>query len=328
MLYKMYKPKNFADMLGDAPALVHAIANRKRAGYNVHALLFYGQKGTGKTASAQILARALNCEKYDEAIGPCNACNGCRLSENEPILHQFDAAAMSGAEQAREATASMRSIPSGRNVTYIFDEAHNMSDKAKDVLLLPIEDPRDRLTIVLCTTEPQAIKDTIFSRCARVAFHAVPADQLSGLARRVLAEQAPALQYTDADIERVVTLSGGSPRDLLSLLETPIAVGSMSAALNNLGTPVADDLLRNLRTGDLMAAAKLMRDRRNEFSNPVQQLTEIFGKLVDEYEQTKDPTIGRGADALMEGLMKAGRVGNKGLASWLIHYALLGAATR
>lgn len=325
MLYKDYKPKNFSEMLGDAPKLVQAIASRKRTGFNVHALLFYGQKGTGKTASAQILAKALNCENYEESVGPCCVCNGCRMSEREPILNQFDAAAMSGAEAAREATSAMRSIPSGRHVTFIFDEAHNMSDKAKDVLLLPIENPRDHLTIILCTTEPQAIKDTIFSRCARVAFHAIPADQLGALARRVLAEQAPGLPYTAEDIDRLVTLSGGSPRDLLSLLETPIAVGSMSAALSNLGTPAAEDLYHMLKRGSLSEAANLVRDRRNEFANPISQLTEVFGRLVE--DSVSDPIASRGTDALMDGLIKAGRSGNKGLASWLVHYSLRRAAS-
>jgi DNA polymerase-3 subunit gamma/tau len=320
MLYRIYQPKTFAAMLGESPKLMMAVAERKRSGSGVHSIMCYGQRGTGKTASARIMARALNCENYQDGVGPCNECKGCLSSDRPPVLNQFDAAAFSSADDAREVTSAMRSIPSGRQVTYIFDEAHNMSIKAMDVLLLPIEEPRDRLTIILCTTEPQKITTTIASRCARVAFRAVSPDELIPFAERVIAEQAPGMEYDRPDLEQLVRASSGSPRDMLSLLDTAMAVGSLKRSLANIGLPFAGQLRDLLLARDLGGASRLVLEKRHEFSDAVREVGDVFAMLVDIHEQ--DPSIGPVVDLLMEALIKAGRANNKGLAPYIIALTL------
>lgn len=218
-LYRTYRPGRFADLIGQdhvtVPLMRALEANRAH-----HAYLFSGPRGCGKTSSARILARSLNCEQGPTA-NPCGTCNSCiELAPNGPgsiDVIELDAASNRGIDQARELREKAVYAPAAsRFKIYIIDEAHQLTTEAANALLKLVEEPPEHLRFVFATTEPDKLLGTIRSRTHHYPFRLVPAKLLiENLAMICEREAVPAEQPALALVARA---SGGSVRDAQSIL--------------------------------------------------------------------------------------------------------------
>jgi DNA polymerase-3 subunit gamma/tau len=222
-LYRRYRPQRFSELKGQ-DHIVRALRDAVRSGREGQAYLFSGPRGTGKTSSARILAKVLNCESPEDGE-PCCVCASCRSVEqgNSYDVHELDAASNNGVDAIRDLVEKASLGTPGRHRVYILDEAHMLSKAASAALLKTLEEPPSHVVFVLATTDPQKISDTIRSRTQHLQFHLLPADTLNEHVRWVAADAG--LQLSDDAIDAVITQGAGSARDTLSALELVAATG-------------------------------------------------------------------------------------------------------
>ena len=249
-LARKYRPQRFADLVGqDAlrDTLERAVATNRVA----HAYLFSGPRGSGKTTTARLIAKALNCAKRaDGAFEPCNECPSCveiTAGTSMDVL-EIDGASNRGIEEIRNLRENVRYAPSGgKSKVYIIDEAHQLTDFAWNALLKTLEEPPSHVRFVFATTEPLEVPDTIASRCQVFEFRRLRSEELiRHLTAVAAAEKAPLEAEAAALIARA---SEGSVRDALSRLDQAIAVSTegvtadaVARALGLIGLDVYFDL--------------------------------------------------------------------------------------
>ncbi|MFT4299678.1 MAG: DNA polymerase III subunit gamma and tau, partial [Aeromicrobium sp.] len=226
-LYRRYRPETFAEVIGQehvTDPLRHALANNRVN----HAYLFSGPRGCGKTTSARILARALNCEAAPVA-DPCGQCQSCRdLARGGPgsvDVIEIDAASHGGVDDARDLRERAFFAPvSSRYKVYIIDEAHMVSPQGFNALLKLVEEPPPHLKFIFATTEPDKVIGTIRSRTHHYPFRLVPPKALGDYLNQLCASEGVTLD--PAALPLVVRAGGGSVRDTLSVLDQLIAGAS------------------------------------------------------------------------------------------------------
>ena len=216
-LYRRYRPRRFAELKGQ-DHVVRALRTSVAEGREGQAYLFSGPRGTGKTTSARILAKVLNCENPTDGE-PCCECESCLSVERGTSydVHELDAASNNGVDSMRDLIEKASLGTPGRHKVYILDEVHMLSKAAEAALLKTLEEPPPHVVFVLATTDPQKMSDTIRSRTQHLQFHLLPADTLDAHVKWV-AEDA-GLEVTDEAIRQVLAQGGGSARDTLSALE-------------------------------------------------------------------------------------------------------------
>jgi len=216
-LYRRYRPRRFSELKGQ-DHVVKALRDAVASGREGQAYLFSGPRGTGKTSSARILAKVLNCENVIDGE-PCCECDSCLSVERSTSydVHELDAASNNGVDAIRDLVEKASLGTPGRHKVYILDEVHMLSKAAEAALLKTLEEPPSHVVFVLATTDPQKMSDTIRSRTQHLQFHLLPAEELQDHVRWVAADAG--LEVTDEAIGQVVARGGGSPRDTLSALE-------------------------------------------------------------------------------------------------------------
>lgn len=225
-LYRRYRPQTFDDVIGQNHVTT-TLAREVVDGHVAHAYLFAGPRGTGKTTTARILAKALNCENRNKDGSPDNECGACvAITEGSSLdVMELDAASHNSVEDIRDMRVSVSTVASaasGRRV-FILDEAHMLSKAAGNALLKTLEEPPEHVHFVLATTEPYKLLDTIRSRSQRFDFHSVPVESLAAHLSKIA--DLEGFKTEASALVAVARHAGGSVRDSLSLLEQVAALG-------------------------------------------------------------------------------------------------------
>jgi len=222
-LYRRYRPRRFDELKGQehvVRALRNAVINHREG----QAYLFSGPRGTGKTSTARILAKVLNCESPEDGE-PCGICNSCGSidSGNSYDVLELDAASNNGVENMRDLIERSSLGNPGRHRVFILDEVHMLSKAAEAALLKTLEEPPPHVVFVLATTDPQKVSETIRSRTQHLQFHLLPLHDLEEHVRWVIKDAN--LKVSEDAIAHVLVQGGGSARDTLSALELIAAGG-------------------------------------------------------------------------------------------------------
>ena len=246
-LYRRYRSSRFDELVGQQH-VVTALKNAISDGRVGHAYLFSGPRGTGKTSTARILGKALNCTDLESDGEPCGRCDSCQAfaTGTSYDLQELDAASNNGVEAIRDLISKVALGSPGRTKVYILDEVHMLTAGAENALLKTLEEPPDHVVFVLATTEPHKVVPTIRSRTQHYEFNLIPAEELEVHVRWVAADAG--LDVTDEMVGHVLRVGAGSARDTLSALDQVVAAG---------GVPHDDDaivgVLGGLAAGDAAA---------------------------------------------------------------------------
>lgn len=221
-LYRRYRPATFAEVVGQEH-ITATLQNQIVTGHVAHAYLFCGTRGTGKTSTAKIFARAVNCLSPEHGE-PCGHCEACRLAldPSNPDITEIDAASNNGVDDVRALIEKAHYAPLHlRTRVYIIDEAHMLTTSAFNALLKTLEEPPAHILFILATTEPQKLPATIISRCQRFDFHRLSVQNIVATLRDVLSRAGTAID--EEGMLLIARTADGGMRDALSLADQCLA---------------------------------------------------------------------------------------------------------
>ena len=290
-LYRKYRPATFSEVVGQehvTEPLMHALAS----GRINHAYLFSGPRGCGKTSSARILARSLNCETRGPTPDPCGKCDSCiALAPDGPgslDVIEIDAASHGGVDDARDLRERAFFAPvSSRYKVYIVDEAHMVSPQGFNALLKLVEEPPEFLIFVFATTEPEKVLTTIRSRTHHYPFRLIPPGVMRGLLSSICTAEGITVEPTVLPL--VVRAGGGSARDALSVLDQLIAGSgpegvTYAHAIGLLGVTdgaLLDEMVDALAAGDSAAVYETVDRVVEAGHDPRRFATDLLERLRD-----------------------------------------------
>ncbi|MFY9350457.1 DNA polymerase III subunit gamma/tau [Sphingobium sp.] len=293
VLARKYRPRNFRELIGQ-DAMVQTLGNAIRRGRLAHAFLMTGVRGVGKTSTARLIAKALNCIGPDgqggPTIDPCGLCEPCQaIAEGRHIdVVEMDAASHTGVDDVREIIEAVRySAVSARYKIYIIDEVHMLSKNAFNALLKTLEEPPAHVKFLFATTEVNKVPVTVLSRCQRFDLRRIPADLLAGhFAHVVEAENVAA----EADaLALIAQAAEGSARDGLSILDQAIAHAEMGEGEPRVTADQVRDMLGLSDRGSTRRLLGLLLEG---------DTAALLGAVRDQYALGVEPL------ALMRGLME------------------------
>lgn len=284
VLARKYRPADFDHLIGQE-AMVRTLSNAIDTGRLAHAFILTGVRGVGKTTTARIIAKALNCTTADgPTITPCGTCDNCTsIAESRHVdILEMDAASRTGVDDIREIIESVRYAPvSARYKIYIIDEVHMLSKSAFNALLKTLEEPPEHVKFIFATTEIRKLPVTVLSRCQRFDLKRVESDVLvAHLDKLVKAEECTAEEGALALIARAAE---GSVRDSLSLLDQAIAHGAGSVTETQVRDMLglADraqvlDLFEQIMKGEIADALKTLRSQYDSGADPVVVINDLL----------------------------------------------------
>lgn len=337
-LYRKYRPQLFDQVVGQ-DHVTQTLAREISEGRVAHAYLFAGPRGTGKTTTARLLAKALNCPHRSDTGEPCDACDSCQAvaSSSSMDVVELDAASHNKVEDIRDIRVSVSTVASvgGAKRVFILDEAHMLTKAASNALLKTLEEPPDHVHFVLATTEPYKLLDTIRSRSQRFDFHLITADTLVAHLDEVA--QAEGYETSKEALLSVARHAAGSARDALSLLEQVAALGGgtvteegVQRALGLAGRDVHLTLVEAIRDSDAKVGLEMVAELAGRgvdlrsflgdaigffrgaflarYSPNVKELTDEPVEVIEDWrtaaEQLPPATVLRAVDVLSEALIK------------------------
>jgi DNA polymerase-3 subunit gamma/tau len=282
-LYLKYRPQTFDEVVGQDP-ITRTLRNALRHGKVRHAYLFTGPRGTGKTTTARLLAKAVNCQaSIDER--PCNACSICLAINEGRLLDliEIDAASNRGIDEIRDIREKVGFRPSeGQYKVYVLDEAHMLTEPAFNALLKTLEEPPPHVIFALVTTDPHKIPPTITSRCQRFDFGRVPVQAIVDRLATIASKEG--VTVDQEALAFIAHHSTGAMRDAISLLDQLTSYGdeiTLDQAKMVLGTVASESaakLAAHLADGDLAGGLDLINSAVGDGADPRQ-----FGREVIEY---------------------------------------------
>lgn len=280
VLYRKYRPQNFDSLVGQEytkSLLKNAIKNEHIS----HAYIFTGPRGTGKTSSAKIFAKALNCLNPIDG-NPCNECEMCKSFGANPDIIEIDAASNNGVDEIREIINNVRLAPSNSKYkVYIVDEFHMLSTSAFNALLLTLEEPPSNVVFILATTDIQSVPITVLSRCQRFDFKPIAVDDIINRLNYVCNEEN--IDITDAALKEIAYMSNGGMRDALSILDqissrnTKIDVDDVTSNFRSISNKKIKEFMDVFTTGDVHGTLELLK----EFKNNGIDVRILIEKLID-----------------------------------------------
>ena len=288
-LYRKYRPSTWDKVIGQQ-YVVRTLVNQIERGTVGHAYLFTGTRGTGKTSSAKIFARAINCLSPVNG-SPCGECDVCRALQGDGSIDiiEMDAASNNGVEEIRDLRENVQYPPTvAKYKVYIIDEVHMLSASAFNALLKTLEEPPEHAVFILATTEAHKLPQTILSRCMRFDFRLVPKATLTSHLERIL--DAEGVPYEKGAPELIAEQGEGSVRDMLSLADMCLAYSpdklTQSAVYDVLGTSefrTLYSLSEALLSGSVPAVLTITEevyDRGKGFTVLNKELANFFRELV------------------------------------------------
>ncbi len=283
VLARRYRPQQFADLVGQEP-VAQALINALESGRVAHAYLFTGARGVGKTSTARILAKAINCVKGPTPT-PCDECEICKAittGEDTDVI-EIDGASNNGIDNIRDLRSNVQFRPSrSRNKIYIIDEVHMLSTQAFNGLLKTLEEPPPHVKFIFATTEVQKIPITILSRCQRFDFGGISITRIMDRLREIVASEG--MEADDEALEAIARRAGGSMRDGQSLLDQLLAFSGERLTVDRvhqmLGT-AHEERVTAIAEAVLTKNAKLALEIVNDIVNAGQQLGELLDQLIE-----------------------------------------------
>lgn len=246
-LYREWRPRIFRDVVGQNHITI-TLQNQIKNNRIAHAYLFSGTRGTGKTSTAKIFAKAVNCLNLQEGE-PCNECDICKKINSGTLMDviELDAASNNGVDKIREITEDVNYPPSeAKYKVYIMDEVHMLSQGAVNAFLKTLEEPPKNVIFILATTDPQKLPITILSRCQRFDFKRIKNKDVFERLRLIVKEQG--VFADDKSLSLIARMCDGAMRDALSILDQGISMGNgkveYESLLNMLGIVTNEKLLR------------------------------------------------------------------------------------
>lgn len=273
--YRVYRPQSFREMSGQAH-VKRTLQNALLANKTTHAYLFSGPRGTGKTSTAKIFAKALNCE-HAPSEEPCNECATCLsiTDGSHPDVIEFDAASNSRVEEIRDIIEKVRFAPaSSRYKVYIIDEVHMLSTSAFNALLKTLEEPPPHAVFILATTEPHKLPATIISRCQRFDFKRLSTNDIIERMKVVLEDIE--LPYEEQGLKVIAQSAAGGMRDALSLLDQVVSFSGEKLKLEDtllvtgsISQEVFYDLANALKAKDVAQMLALLEQLITDGKDPL-----------------------------------------------------------
>lgn len=280
-LYRRYRPARFSELVGQ-DVVAQTLRNEVRSGSLAHAYLFAGTRGTGKTSTARILARAVNCLAVQDGE-PDNACSACReiLDGTSVDVLEIDAASNRGIDEMRDLRDKVKYLPASlRRKVYIIDEAHMLTTEAWNAFLKTLEEPPGHVLFVLATTEPHKVPETVRSRVQRFDFRRVATAGIATHLRSLSDREGIAVDA--AALTLIAEAAQGSVRDALSLLEQAVSggerrldVAAVRRALGLTDPAIVHELMRALAGTDAAAALRAAAAAFAAGADPRQLLREV-----------------------------------------------------
>ncbi|MGH2811107.1 MAG: DNA polymerase III subunit gamma/tau [Actinomycetota bacterium] len=316
-LYRKHRPQTFADVVGQehvTQTLRNAVSEARVA----HAYLFSGPRGTGKTSTARILAKTLNCEK-GPTPEPCNSCTSCiEITQGSSLdVVEYDAASHGSVEDARELREKVAYAPAGgRMKVYIIDECHMLSTAANNAMLKVLEEPPAHVVFVFATTEPHKVLQTLLDRCQRYEFRAIDAETIAEHVMKVCEAEGISIEEETAAL--IAQRAAGSARDALTLLEQLQSFAGDEVTVEDVGSllgSVPEELLFEIT--DLVSerdvgAALMFADRLIRSGRDVREFTRaLVDHLRSLFLVLHAPAAQEILDASDEKIAQLGRQANR-----------------
>ena len=284
VLARRYRPKTFKDLIGQ-DAMVRILSNSFELNRVAHAFLFNGVRGVGKTTTARIVSKGLNCIKNEKpTIDPCGECESCIAAKNDRHVDiiEIDAASHTGVDDMRELTEGVRYKPSvGRYRIYIIDEVHMLSTAAFNALLKTLEEPPEHTKFIFCTTEIRKIPVTVLSRCQKFDLRRVSDVELVKHLKNIAENEKVLIDVESLNL--IVRSSDGSVRDALSLLDQAISISNHDIKEESVKTMLglSDkskvwDLFDSLMEGNSLNVINNFESLLNAGSDPILLIEELM----------------------------------------------------
>jgi DNA polymerase III subunit gamma/tau len=300
VLARKWRPQNFHELVGQEH-VSRTLLNALQMGRVAHAFLFSGPRGSGKTTTARILAKALNCVegRPGEPCGKCVACTEIAAGNCMDVL-EIDAASNTGVDNVRQLIEQARYNPArDRNKVFIIDEVHMLSNSAFAALLKTLEEPPERVVFILATTEYHKIPATILSRCQQYNFKLIQYPLIMKRLRQIADDES--IQISNAALEQVVFSSGGSMRDAMSALDQVIAFSGNAVRdedatmlLGLIEPKILSQTVRAIAKGDLATILKQVADlveAGQDLNNFCRRLSGQFRNLMVLKTGIEDPQL-------------------------------------
>jgi len=306
VLYRKYRPDNFENIIGQ-DYITTILKNAITSNHISHAYIFSGPRGTGKTSTAKVFAKTINCLNPTEN-GPCNECESCKhFKENADII-EIDAASNNGVDEIREIINNIKLAPAySKYKVYIIDEVHMLSTSAFNALLLTLEEPPKHVVFILATTNIEAVPITILSRCQRFDFHKISNQDIINRLKYVVSEEK--INIDDEAIEEIAYISDGGMRDALSILDqlasnsSEITIKDVEEHFGSISKKQVSDLFDLIEENNVNKFIEMMK----KFKNLAIDYKLLIRKLLEKIEEQ---AILRKTEHFYEGIMTYDKLKN------------------
>ena len=291
MLYRKYRPTDFENIV-DQNYTIEILKNAINLNKISHAYIFSGPRGTGKTTTAKVFAKSINCENFKKS-GPCGECNNCLNFSNNPDIIEIDAASNNGVDEIRELINSVKLAPNNsRYKVYIIDEVHMLSQSAFNALLLTLEEPPKHVVFILATTNIESVPVTILSRCQRFDFKKISNIEIINRLRYVCNNEN--IDIEEEALEEIAYLSDGGMRDALSILDQLSAINSritldgVVSHYGSIATTKIVELIDNIEQSNNQQVINIVSEFRKssvDYKNLIKKLLDVlYKKAIDAKE--------------------------------------------